>query len=268
MFVSYTDDMNIGMWGLKDQKSFYILVAALILVGSSVVLLHLRHDVANDPYRSTGVEISKLIPLVTDLQAAPDTSNPGRSTRLYIRNLHMVKQHCQRIQAYNKATTSLQLDTTQQSIINQSRDMCADLVRLADYSLSIYTPTETLLSAHTTPRRYETLQPISKHIREQHLAATENALYELQQVSTNDIDFPSSSRHDLAKLEAAIKDSKGLDYLPSLRQFQMNLLSERQRFWGPYANAAQLNKSLQSQLDAYCQTLDGGKSQPGECKKY
>lgn len=252
--------------GRKRQK--VTLIVVLILVTAFLaLLLNLHYNSVKDPYSSTVVQISRLVPLVKDVQQTPNSREPTKSTYNYIHDLKLIKKRCKQIQEYNQATTPLQLDSTKRSILNQSRDLCTDLIRLADYSLVIYSSAEPLLSARTTARRYETFRPLSTHIRQRHLDAIKNAFNELKKAPAGDIDFPSSSKNELEKLQAGIQDSKGLAYLPSLQQFQMNMLAERQRFWGPYANATQLTKSLQLQLDAYCQTLADSKSRPSECKQ-
>lgn len=221
--------------------------------------------IEKDPVVGVAKETSTLMLAVTNLKDSlyRDLS-PSKTTHEYLDHLASISTSCERISAYS--ANSKGLDQAHISRMNQITAMCDDLTKLSSTSSSILSSIQPLLTASTKPRRFETLSPIANRTRNNHKSEVKRAQESIRKIDFKEVDYPFSAGAELQILEQAIDESKGLDYLPALRKFQLQTLGERQQYWVTYADIESLERSLKVQGDGFCQALNS-KQTVSECKQ-
>jgi hypothetical protein len=231
---------------------FFIIV--LILAAGLSINEQRHYTLHKDSAVGAAIETSSLKSTVSKLNDSLSANKaPAEATSEYIDYMNAVNGSCSRINAYKTAVGGK--DSALVSRMDQSVALCEDLSELASASGSVITAVRPLLQASTKPRRYQTLFPFGNITRRNHKKAVSNALTEVNKIDFKEIDYPFTAQSELKILQRAIDGSKGLDYLPALNKFQLQILGERQQFWAAYANIEALERSLTSQLDGYCQNL-------------
>jgi hypothetical protein len=237
----------------------------LLMLASSLFINNRRQDALHeDAAVGVAIETSTLKSTVTKLKdSLYANKSPSEVTSEYLDYMNTVTTSCGRISAY-KATSGGK-DSAHISRMNQTVALCEDLSKLASASGSVITAVRPLLQASAKPRRYQTLFPFANLTRRNHKSAVDYALSEVKKIDFKDIDYPFTAQSELQTLQRAIDGSEGLDYLPPLYKFQLQILGERQQFWTAYANIEDLERSLTLQMDGYCQNLASTTS-VSECK--
>jgi len=238
------------------------IIGAAIVYGTTTL-----HHLDKNPVKGTAVEIQTLLDLTGQLGASPNSNNPGQATRDYVDHLRAIEQSCQNIHAYKQISKTSKLSEADRGHVNQSNDLCNDLTKLTAQSETKYVAILPLMNTDTSLRRYQKIGFIARHIKQKHLDATTNAISTLKKSPTQENDFPSTAITDLEQLKTAIQTSHELNYLLELRKFQADLLAERQRFWGPYADSASLKRSLEAQFTGYCQSLQASDTPLKQCSR-
>lgn len=232
----------------------------LLVIGCGLIIsLKLRstdQHLESNPIKGVTLETFDLLELTQQLQASLGSNrNPGQTTKDYLSHLKDIELACERINLYKERSANATLADNETSRINQAHDLCEDLLKLTRTSQTIYTSVRKLLSADPTPRRFQTLPPFKNLLRQQHMAAISKAIADLSKPGAITIDFPFSALPELKQLHASLQNSKGLDYLPALKTFQLRLLGERNQYWSAYADVDALIHSLTVQFNGYCQGL-------------
>jgi hypothetical protein len=258
----------MNVLGRLNRRLAIVLALGVVIIGIGSLLMYrqLAHGaLEKNPIKGSVIEVNDLLALTKQLQTTPVGGDPGKSTTEYISRLKAIQKTCQRLNQYGEKAENLKITDTEQSLLNQTDALCTDVTKLSNYSLTIYGAIEPLMKARTHTRRYETFSPLAKHLKQSHLAATKYATAQLKHLPTDEVDFPTASLKELAKLQSSIESSQGLGYLATLQSFQLAMQGERAQFWGPYAGTPQLVKSLESQLIGYCQAVDN--TSMSQCKE-
>jgi hypothetical protein len=229
--------------------SFVVLVA---IIGSSWWLgVQSRSNI----YEATAEEVKQL--LSTTLAIEDSFNKMGDSDRIfteYMLSLRSLEKSCHTISIHNQDAGKALLPSEKQIQMDQSNELCKDLVKLTVGSYRLYSSIGTLLEADPTPLRYKYLPPFHSMVRANHERQANEALKRLNE--NPDDTFPSGAQAELRILLDSIKSSEKLAYLPSLATFQSRILGERQQYWTAYADLPALKNSLQAQVDNYCKTAD------------
>jgi hypothetical protein len=256
---------RIKSWVAARRWVLIVVSLILLMLASSLFINNRRQDaLQKDAAFGAAIETSALKVTVSKLKDSLYINKaPAEIASEYIDYMNAINGSCSRVNAYKTASASK--DSAHISRLDQSVALCEDLSELASASGSVITAVRPLLQASTKPRRYQTLFPFANLTRNNHKSAVSRALSEVKKIDFKDIDYPFTAQSELQNLQRAIDDSKGLDYLPALHKFQLQILGERQQFWTAYVNIEALERSLTLQLDGYCQNLASTTSIP-ECK--
>lgn len=243
------------------------VLCMLLLLGVGTWYLVSRSDDAlqKDPTVGMAIEANTLEAAVTKLKdSLYSDAGPAETTSEYLDHLESINTSCARISDYNSASKGM--EPAHISHTNQTVAICRDLTKLSGASSSIFSAVEPLLTASTKPRRFQTLSPVANRTRGNHKSVVNEAQEDIRKINLKEVDYPFAASAELQTLEQAIDDSKGLDYLPALRKFQLQILGERQQYWVTYADIESLQRSLKVQGDGFCQALNT-KQTVSECKK-
>jgi len=252
------------MLNLSQQPRYIKIITVLVIAGALVLISAYikQNSLQTDPVKGTAIETYNLL---NATQLLRDEIYHKDDVDTYLKRLDEIQHACGRIDRYYGMSQAKDVSEANKNNISQSKDLCKDLVSLSSYSEIIYVSMRDLLSADSTPRLFQTLPPFSTITRQKHIKAANEASIYTDLLKKHDVDFPSSAADDLSKLQAAIKNSKGVAYLPNLKIFQAQLLGERQQFWASYASIDALMHSLQVKLDAYCGSLNNANSTIRQC---
>ena len=229
--------------------------AAAVVLACGAIIFGLwysgRHPLKADPVAGTSTEIQQLSRVTAKLQASfSATAPPAKAAGQYLNYTNSMANNCARIAAYYGRWQQTGSPRTHPDFMSQSHDLCLDTAKLVAYSRNIYVPLQPLLTAGTTPHRYQTFALLANRAHSRQLKAAHLALNQLQQndnqsrKNPNAVDFPSDSLPELKQLIASLQASHGLGYLPALRTFQLQLMGERQLFWVQYAGIDDLVQTL------------------------
>ncbi len=218
------------------------------------------------PSLTTAQAVVRLHQAAGDLDEHISQQQPeSDTTSTYLRTMRTMSKDCSAIIALSgqiERDGAISQRDTDQAVA--SANICKDVIRLTDDSVTAYQALAPVLGIHTTLRFYQTMPFISDVVRRDHLA-------KIAQVKENDVafsgnkDFPSSLPELLKSLKITTKNSQGLDYLPALASFQAQAYAERQQYWSSYASLSDLRRELDSQISAYCQ-LSAVKGNLSDCE--
>lgn len=243
-------------------------LVTVAIAATAIIMTRGSHNdpLLANPLQGAAIETERLVQSTHNLEASfGKTSSPPQTARSYLVDLDAMDRSCQRIHYYQQAARQAGVAQDDLSRLNQSDSLCQDLSKLAEASRAEYAPVEPLLTANTHPRRYQTLPPFGGWLRQQHLQDIKTASQQVSRLQPS-VDFPFSVPTEVKQLQANIKISHGLGYLPSLEAFQQRVLAERVQYWTTYASLDQLITSLQNQLNGYCQRPGNAKPVLPDCR--
>ena len=238
---------------LVQRPQYRVLAVAIAIVIVVTVLLLWQHGhggrLHTNPLNGTQAELHKLSKTAAELGASFSVQDPAKATKAYLSYMSNIQSDCGRINSYYDSWKAGNAQHNAE-LFSQSRDLCADLSKLALFSKNLYTPIKPLMLADTTPHRYQTLWPFAGRMRSSAINDTAQALPPIKSLltgrSSDDVDFPSDAVSNLTDLQNSIVQSSGLGYLPALRTFQLRMLGERERYWTQYAGLPSLEQELQN----------------------
>lgn len=234
----------------KPYYRFLVVFIGILLIALTVFVWQRASSsrLNSNPAKGTQVELQKLSATTSKLQASFALQGSAKAMKNYLIYMRGIQTSCTRINTYY-GTWKAGANKDSADLFNQSHDLCSDLTKLASFSTALYTPLKPLLTADTTPHRYQTLPPFAGHMRSGHSKLTSQALAALKSFFAgrgvnNEVDFPSDAVSNLTQLQNAMTHSSGLGYLPALRTFQLQMAGERERFWVQYASLGDLQQTL------------------------
>lgn len=234
---------------LRARRWWRVIVAvfaALLLVA----IFTLLHKPKLDVSKEATVVTADLLAATKELrQSFGGPLNSEQTTDKYLLIMNRLLKDCGRIQHYK----SLPVDETTSYRLTNSVALCEDLTKLAGGSSTLYTAAQPLLASNTRTKRYQTLWPFENMIRQKHLKVA-NAVTQRITDHTATIEYPTQALALLKQLQGDIESRKDLGYFPALQRFQEQLLAERQQYWTGYGDLAALERSLEIQLDGYCES--------------
>jgi hypothetical protein len=234
-----------------------MVVAIVLCSGLGVYFLMVRSSKpSTDPLTGSAIALGELAETTKALQTNFNTTATTKSlAQDYIRHMEHIEEVCRRIGSHQREGSGF-LKSDDKARIAQADALCEDLAKLAASSRELYVSIEPLLEADTTPRRYELMPPLAKRTRQRHETAIKSGLDRWNRHQPSEDSFPTAILPELKQLQTSVDGSKGLSYLPALRTFQQRLLGERQQYWLAYADLPALQRSLTSQLNGFCQSMD------------
>ncbi len=254
----------------NSKRRIPLILLSLFIIGlGPSVFIYSRQDEAYHENTLVGLAIALdgLQETTKDLEASfsAGPKSSGKTVKEYLRYLKRIQKHCDQVTYYSDAKNQAELPDTEANRLKESASLCQDLSKLATASESRYAAVSKLLTASAKPRRYQKFPLFRSNTRKQHESAVSSAQNSIKQVDMGTVDFPFSILSELNSFETALKDSQGLDYMPSLNTFQQRVLGERQQYWMVYADLPALEHLLSIQHGAYCQAL--GENRIKQCPK-
>jgi hypothetical protein len=244
------------------KNSWKPIVVILIVLFFASVLLMLNKS-ATDVNKEATATTADLLTSTKDLQKSfGPPINSEQTADSYIIIMNRLLKDCDQI----KKLKSLPVDEATSSRLNNSSALCQDLSKLAGGSSIIYKATQPLLASSTHAKRYQTLPLFKNMIRQKHTKTVTAATQQItDQIDT--IGYPTQALILLKQLQSDIESKKDLAYFPALQNFQNQLLAERQQYWTAYGDLAGLTRSLNEQLNGYCQSLQATGTNLAVCPK-
>ena len=257
----------------RRTRKIALIVSAAILVSLLVFVAFWsfrQSPETTSPTVGGTVATSRLLTITKSLRDSfgrtPDRYDSARGTTQYLAAMQDIQRECDTLSGYFTAAKTARPDSATTQYLAKSTALCHDLTGVVRDSVSTTTVLKPLLTSSAHAQRYQTLPLIRDSIRSTHIKQVAAVSQQLPAVMKN-LQHPNAQLPEqVLRLQQTLTASRDLSYFPALAQFQMDVYSERQRYWNNDADLGNLINTLDVYLGRYCRILPDDQAGLSVCK--